>query len=166
MLDLLLLIHGKTFTEIDNLLQLEDHLIREHFWAACQIIDIPPLSRSICFRTSLFVNDGLDREEPIDELFAFLEDDEPLVHLIFLVSSEQQDGLIVEVHFNGSTYLMLAHLDSRRRPPNADNLSHFKDLGLLQLGLVIVTSLLEESQVALNRVQYSEAQGRLAWLLL
>ena len=61
---------------------------------------------------------------------------------------------------------MLAHLNPRRRPPNADYLAHFKYLSLLQLSIMIVTGFLEDCQIALNWVKNRKSQSRLAWLFL
>lgn len=161
MLDLLLLVHCETFTEVNDLLQLVDHLIGENFDAAvCHIIDI---SR---FGPALPIDDRSDGEEPIDELFALLEVREPLVDLIFLVGAEQQDGLVVEVDLDRRANLVLSHLYSCGRPPNANYLTHFEDLSVLQLRLAVIARLLEDGQLALNRVHHGEPQGRLARLFL
>ena len=161
MLDLLLLVHCETFTEVNDLLQLVDHLVGENFDAAvCHIIDV---SR---FGPALPIDDRSDGEEPIDELFALLEVREPLVDLIFLVGAEQQDRLVVEVDLDRRANLVLSHLYPCGRPPNANYLTHFEDLSVLQLRLAVIARLLEDDQLALNRVHHGEPQRRLARLFL
>ena len=126
-LNLLLLVHCETLAEVDDLLQLVDHLVGEDLDAAVHhIIDI-----SGCLRPALSIDDGSDGEEPVDELFTLLKVREPLVHLVFLVGAEQEDRLVVEVDLDCRAYLVLSHLYARRRSPNAHNLAHFEDLSIL-----------------------------------
>ena len=123
MLDLLLLVHCKTFTEVNDLLQLVDHLVGENFDAAMgHIIDV------LRFGPALPIDDRSDGEEPIDELFALLEVREPLVDLIFLVGAEQKDRIVVKVYLDRCANLVFSHLYPRGRPPNANDLTHFEDL--------------------------------------
>jgi len=61
---------------------------------------------------------------------------------------------------------MLAHFNTTAGPPGAYYLTKFKDLSLLELGLLVVACFFKYYQAASNWVKDCELQCRLSWLLL